>query len=80
MHMLNQVCPPHLKKARLFLRDVLHLIRQHNPPRRVAGLPLPPGGERRLHVEAREGMRLGVEDDLVEGKEVIWREEEVEVL
>ena len=59
--------------------DVLHLVRQHDPAVVVARLPRPARGEGR-GVEAREGVGLCVEDDLVEGENVVWREEEIEVL
>ena len=64
-----------LPRAVLALRIILDDL-----PLRVSRLPPPARGERRRHVEAREGVCLGVEDDLVQGEEVVRREEEVKVL
>lgn len=60
-------------------------IRYTNPPtpRGNSGLglqlPLPARLEQAAHVEARQGVRLGVPDDLVEWEDVVGGEEEVEV-
>lgn len=41
--------------------------------------PLPARLEQLAHLEAREGMCFGVEDDVREGEQVVGGEEEVEV-
>ena len=54
-------------------------IIKDDSPRGVPWHALPPGREGRAHVEAREWMCFGVEDDLVEREDVVVREEQVEI-
>lgn len=46
----------------------------------VSRLALPTCREQRRHLEPREGMGLGINDNAVQRQQVIGREEEVEIL
>jgi hypothetical protein len=58
----------------------MHVLRGRQAAARILRLPLPAGEKQMAHWETRQWVRFGIEDDLVKGQEVVWREEEVEVL
>jgi hypothetical protein len=60
---------------------LLFLLLVNKLPFVIPWYPLPPSAKTLLTwIEARERMRLGVDDDLVQGQEIVGPEEEVEVL
>lgn len=67
---------PYLRRLR---RRRLHSRIPHNIPILPPGLPLPPSLEQLPHLEARERMRLRINDDLIERPHIVGPEEEVEV-